>query len=1161
MQSPGEDINNLPQEPSTSTPAQTGHGMSMTDTSSVDALESSSPLTFTGFAYILAPVQETQENHSITELDNYSTPTEQPSPVVRPVSLTFSDSSSLSLGSDDDVIAFQGRGTFSRPIEKFFDFKPLKGRHRGKTISSLEELRQRKAPAESIFGRNSPESKDDSVLLPRPERAVSSSNYNAPTESTFGPPIVTKAVKDNSVLPALLVDHHEADGVTSSSDVKAPTESISGRPSVESASQDDPVPVSDTQSPQNPNSIWSWGGVMAPGVASMGSSPVTSPTGGKVHHRRTNAISFPGQNAPAPMPAAAHQALVMLNFNPPVPTPAAGQQPLTIPNPTQQALNMPNPNPPAPMPTPTDDEDEQEDDAEGTVADTTNPEAFGSLFDTQNPVIGTQAHGTESHDGNVIQATTMTPSGSLLPELETPSGSLNDVDGTTPIATESALQRDFSCLSVASTAVALGANATESFSRSQTPSTMGVGTPASTHATDRPDSMDNRATVVASTPTRMRSMTPTVESEMTSHPTYNVQPSLPTQQQMLGPLIDIPEPETSQTAGQLIDDPMASTSVAPATTVDRGWDPDAGVTPWVSRSKPGIGWSYPRKKRANPQRRSVLSQEEEEAVRREFWEQQASAQSEPRALRQRTAARPQPATEQEASRNQQAPSEQQQTSLLITFEDENDGENLAQQETTAVTPSTETDLKELDDPDDNKSQPVSSTGAVVDEPMNHVHLNGDEDSDTEDEDSEADDEAVPDNLSTVTHRTGVTPRYMFGLDGAFDDEESVEVQSEVTVTHRSTIPNRYCFGLDGGSDDVGVMAVESANANIKDEEISEVGSPMDLETDESSADLDDDVVRQYADKYHTKSFYHEGYGGFDVTDRNRSSLQNDIEAKIKVESDDENGQLAKIKVEPDSGNEQPFNEQRVNDRSKKKLRREMRNQLRQQGQLGKKSRRGKDKTIPRTADMSFPAFKYKIRRFLESRHKSLILLALSQAQREAGAMVAKRLNLKCVMHGRHQGVTGMGIFKSKHHVAVKLEEVDIEEIFAEVEPLWRVKQESESGEEGKDIHVKRSVGGKRGKQKLWKVKQESDSGDEGKFIGVEKFTGGQGKKNMHKKGKKPGPPYREGELVAFDAIGTDNRGYGIMLRMGWQPGTSIGTKTDGPLEPIPVKFKNSKRGL
>lgn len=1138
LQSPTEDVNNLPQEQSALTLATTSRRMSKNDapttasTSSFFHKNPSSPTAFTNFDDTIVPIEksakqqaEAEENSTVAEtLGNYSTPTEKLSPAIRPTSPTLSDSSTLSLSSGDDVIFFEGRGTFSQPIEKFYDFKSLKGQHHGKPITSLDELRRRRAPGDSIFGPPivNGESENENAALsrpmgPRPAKSISD-GLKAPTESIFGPPIGTPTSKDESGLNSNLKSHHHAKKASSPNDLKAPTESILCEDAVVLASTDNSASVPHAQTSQNPNSISSWGSVMAPGVANldhtvampwMCRSPINSP--GRLRgHRRTNAISILNPDAPSPVPVYGQQILVIPTLNP-----------TTF---DQQAPVLPNTTPQTPLQAPTDDEVQQGGNGDGTTAGTTN----------HAPATTSQVAAPANAHWNPV---TSNPQVSTL---------LQNLDHRIPTH----------------------------------------------HQARDAESHDDNATQSAHT-----------------------QAAVPIQQ-MLGPLIDIPEAETSQTAGPLTDRTVASTSIVPATTVDRGWDPDAGVTPWVSRSKPGIGWSMPRKKRSTPHRRGLLSQEEEDAVRKEFWQEQTAAQSEPRALGHRPAAGPQTATEQEASPAQQPANVQQpaigqqsttvqqpttiqrqQTPLLINYLDDSEQDNSAEQgtanfglltetdvttrdhtppspsqavntpkpnsvtprtywmeipPTTIVPPVALKDKTELEHPKvasaaldiseghdddseqvnvatDDQSEAPSSTGAVFDDPMNHIRLGVGEDYETEEDNtSETDSDAdAIENLSTVTRRTGVASRYMFGLDGTFDDDR-IEVQSKASIPHRTTSTNGYGCGLDRAEDNMENEAVESASATVKEEEMSEIGSPMDLESDESSTDLEDDVVRKYANLYHGMSFYHEDYGTFDVTDRDRGSLQTNSKVKIKVE--------------PDSDNEQFFNSQRKKDRTKKKARKEERNRLRQQGQLGRKSRRGRQKTDLWTANMPFKTFKNKIRHFLEDDgSKSLILRALSGAQREAGATVAKRLDLKPIMHGYHKDVGSMGIHKTKKHVGVKIVGMGLREIFEEVKGLWNGKQESESAEEGDAIVV-----------------EQSESDEEANPIGVRQSFGSQRNRN----GTKSKLFYREGELIAADAIGMENRGYGMMRKLGWEPGTAIGAENNkGPLEPIPVKFKKSKRGL
>ncbi|MCJ1399277.1 hypothetical protein MMC11_002479 [Xylographa trunciseda] len=266
----------------------------------------------------------------------------------------------------------------------------------------------------------------------------------------------------------------------------------------------------------------------------------------------------------------------------------------------------------------------------------------------------------------------------------------------------------------------------------------------------------------------------------------------------------------------------------------------------------------------------------------------------------------------------------------------------------------------------------------------------------------------------------------------------------------------------------------------------------------ASASIFADVLAQYP------------YNGFDVMDRDRRSLRKRPKGRRGVlppELSDSDFELS-MQLAWD------------NDRAKKKVQKQHREELRAQGLLGK---RDKVDLNDRYAEgISIGQMKNEIKDFLMSDRVSVSFPPMDKKDRKLIHEFANVFNLKSKSVGGGRGRYPT-LFKTSHSIQFSEGKLgDVEALLNQRRFLPRL---------GK--------GSKRGSGSL--------------------RTAGRG-------GGAPGPAvsYRDGEIVGAAApeLGTDNKGRAMLEKMGWSSGTALGALNNkGIMQPVVHIVKTTKAGL
>ncbi|ERF71404.1 hypothetical protein EPUS_07432 [Endocarpon pusillum Z07020] len=263
------------------------------------------------------------------------------------------------------------------------------------------------------------------------------------------------------------------------------------------------------------------------------------------------------------------------------------------------------------------------------------------------------------------------------------------------------------------------------------------------------------------------------------------------------------------------------------------------------------------------------------------------------------------------------------------------------------------------------------------------------------------------------------------------------------------------------------------------------------------------------------------YNGFDVMDFDRPSLKPKKRGRksanglpFELEDDELADQLA---------------QSWANDRAKKAMKKVEREELRQAGLLGAKSRKGNRidlQTKYKNSGMDMDQVKAEIRTFLlDDDRESLALAPMQSPQRAQVHLLAKALYLKS--HSQGKGDTRFPIL-TKTDFSGRYDEDNISQIDA---LLAKRKFSTYWGK--KDRTAPKSRGG-----------------------GKARRSGGGG--------VAAGASYMDGDVVGASApeLGSENRGRAMLEKMGWSSGMGIGkVGNKGRVEVIQHVVKNTKAGL
>ncbi|KAJ5555470.1 hypothetical protein N7535_007908 [Penicillium sp. DV-2018c] len=250
------------------------------------------------------------------------------------------------------------------------------------------------------------------------------------------------------------------------------------------------------------------------------------------------------------------------------------------------------------------------------------------------------------------------------------------------------------------------------------------------------------------------------------------------------------------------------------------------------------------------------------------------------------------------------------------------------------------------------------------------------------------------------------------------------------------------------------------------------------------------------------------YFGFDIMDFDRPSLRKKAKGKKSLPD----------LVLSDSEFELKLQEAWQNDRTKKKMRKKEREELRAQGLLGRKAG-NPNLTVKYPKEMNMEQFMTEVRSFLLSPKNSLSLPPMTKPRRKLIHELANALNLKSQSRGH--GVTRFPVLNktasTPRHTPKTISAVD--ELFS----------------------------GRRFNRRLFKS------------------WGAEIPKPPHaKRGKSGAASYMDGDVVGASApeIGADNRGRAMLEKMGWSTGTALGAADNkGILQPVAQVVKNSRAGL
>jgi R3H domain/G-patch domain len=265
------------------------------------------------------------------------------------------------------------------------------------------------------------------------------------------------------------------------------------------------------------------------------------------------------------------------------------------------------------------------------------------------------------------------------------------------------------------------------------------------------------------------------------------------------------------------------------------------------------------------------------------------------------------------------------------------------------------------------------------------------------------------------------------------------------------------------------------------------------------------------------------YNGFDVMDFERPSLKQKKKGRKSTNA-------LPFELEEDELAEQ-LAQSWTNDRAKKAVRKAEREELRQAGLLGPKSRNGRVdlQTKYKINGMDMDQVKAEIRLFLvDGDREALALAPMSSPQRAQVHMLAKALNLNS--HSQGKGDTRFPIL-TKTDFSGSYNEDTIGQIDA------LLAQKRFRGPWGKKNKV--AGGGLKSGGK------------------PRRSAGGGG-------GIAAGATYMDGDVVGASApeLGSENRGRAMLEKMGWSSGMGIGkVGNKGSVEVIKHVVKNTKAGL
>ncbi|KAJ5520630.1 hypothetical protein N7463_001083 [Penicillium fimorum] len=250
------------------------------------------------------------------------------------------------------------------------------------------------------------------------------------------------------------------------------------------------------------------------------------------------------------------------------------------------------------------------------------------------------------------------------------------------------------------------------------------------------------------------------------------------------------------------------------------------------------------------------------------------------------------------------------------------------------------------------------------------------------------------------------------------------------------------------------------------------------------------------------------YFGFDIMDFDRPSLRKKSKGKQSIPDP----------VISDSEFEIELQEAWQNDRTKKRLRKMEREELRAQGLLGRKAG-NPDLKVKYPKEMNMEGFMTELRLFLMSAKNSLSLPPMTKQRRKLIHELANALNLKSQSRGN-----GLSRFPVLNKTART--------------PRYTAKTIS---------NVDELLSGRKFNRRLFK-----SWGTE-----VQKFS-------QPKRGKSGAASYMDGDVVGASApeIGAENRGRAMLEKMGWSTGTALGAADNkGILQPVAQVVKNSRAGL
>ncbi|CAG8223453.1 unnamed protein product [Penicillium salamii] len=250
------------------------------------------------------------------------------------------------------------------------------------------------------------------------------------------------------------------------------------------------------------------------------------------------------------------------------------------------------------------------------------------------------------------------------------------------------------------------------------------------------------------------------------------------------------------------------------------------------------------------------------------------------------------------------------------------------------------------------------------------------------------------------------------------------------------------------------------------------------------------------------------YFGFDIMDFDRPSLRNKPKGKHAI---------PELELS-DSEFEIELQQAWQNDRTKKKLRKKEREELRAQGMLGRKAG-NPDLKVKYSKEMNMEEFMTELRSFLLSSKNSLPLPPMTKERRKLIHEVANNLNLKSQSRGH-----GLSRFPVLNKTART--------------PRYTPKTIS---------NVDGLLSGKKFNRRMFKA------------------WGADAPKSFKtSRGKSGAASYMDGDVVGASApeIGADNRGRAMLEKMGWSTGTALGAADNkGILQPVAQVVKNSRAGL